>query len=151
MKWWTDCCDQPFLGFKTPRLWVQQQCRSLTPLPTSRRSPHISASISVWCQMGQGLYRSCTAGRLTECTECSHRHRRTWRWGATCIKKTENRKREGDCHAVVWRWGKSRFYRIRREKHRRNEKLFRTKPKLTPDHMGGGKKRNKTDTRAWPE
>ncbi len=40
----TDCCDQLLLGFKTPRLWVAQQCRSLTPPPTSRRGRHIYAS-----------------------------------------------------------------------------------------------------------
>ena len=33
-----------FLGFKTPQLWVTQQCRSLTPPPTSARGRHISAS-----------------------------------------------------------------------------------------------------------
>ena len=44
MKWWTDCCDQLFPGFKTLRLWVAQQCRSSTPPPTSRRGRHISAS-----------------------------------------------------------------------------------------------------------
>ena len=43
-EWWTDCCDQLFLGFKTPRLWVAQQCRSSTPPPTSRRGRHITAS-----------------------------------------------------------------------------------------------------------
>ena len=46
MKWWTDCCDQLFPGFKTPRLWVAQQCRLLTPPPTSLRGRHISASFS---------------------------------------------------------------------------------------------------------
>ena len=30
MKWWTDCCDQLFPGFKTPQLWVARQCRSST-------------------------------------------------------------------------------------------------------------------------
>ena len=44
MKWWTVCCDQLFLGFKPPRLWVAQQCWSWTPLPTSRRGRHIAAS-----------------------------------------------------------------------------------------------------------
>ena len=41
MKWWTDCCDQLFLGFKTPQLWVARHCSSSTPLPTSRRGRHI--------------------------------------------------------------------------------------------------------------
>ena len=42
-KWWTDCCDQLFPGFKSPRLWVAQHCRSSTPPPTSRRGRHIDA------------------------------------------------------------------------------------------------------------
>ena len=44
MKWWTDCCDQLFPGFKTPWLWVAQQCRSSTPPPTSRRGRQVAAS-----------------------------------------------------------------------------------------------------------
>ena len=36
-----DCCDQLFPGFKTPQLWVAQQCRSSTPPPISRNCRHI--------------------------------------------------------------------------------------------------------------
>ena len=43
MKWWTDCCDQLFPGFKTSRLLVAQQCRPSTPPPTSRRGRQIAA------------------------------------------------------------------------------------------------------------
>ena len=42
MKWWTDCRDQLFPGFKTPRLWIAQQCRSFSPPPTSQRGRHIA-------------------------------------------------------------------------------------------------------------
>ena len=35
-----------FPGLKTPRLWVALQCRSLTPVPTSRRGRHIAASVA---------------------------------------------------------------------------------------------------------
>ena len=44
MKWWTDCCDQLFPGFKTSRLWVAQQCRSSTLPATSNRGQHIEVS-----------------------------------------------------------------------------------------------------------
>ena len=39
MKWWTDCCDQLFPGFKTPRLWVSARHRHLRP-------SHVIASAS---------------------------------------------------------------------------------------------------------
>ena len=64
MKWWTDCCDQLFPGFKTPRLWIAQQCRSLTPPPTSRRGRHIYAS---FLDRRQGRNKcSLRGGKLTE-------------------------------------------------------------------------------------
>ena len=44
MKWWTDCCDQLFPGFKTPWLWVAQHCKSSTPPSISRNCRHIEAS-----------------------------------------------------------------------------------------------------------
>ena len=85
MKWWTDCFDQLFPGFKTPRLWVPEQCRSSTPPPTSHRGRHIAASFldSRWggnkCSLRGGksadqnrppIYRplSKTAGRATKRT-----------------------------------------------------------------------------------
>ena len=39
-----DLHDQLFPGFKTPRLWVAQQCRSSTPPPISRNCRHIDGS-----------------------------------------------------------------------------------------------------------
>ena len=41
MKWWTDCYDQLFSGFKISQLWVTHQCMSSTPLPISRNSLYI--------------------------------------------------------------------------------------------------------------
>ena len=44
MKWRTDCCDQLFLGFKTPQLWVARQFASSTPPPISRNCWLINGS-----------------------------------------------------------------------------------------------------------
>ena len=67
MKWWTDCCDQLFHGFKTPWLWVTQQCRSLIPPPTSRRGWHIAASFLDGRRGGN----KCTPRGGKSATECA--------------------------------------------------------------------------------
>ena len=53
MKWWTDCCDQLFPGFKTPRLWVVQQCTSSTPPPISRSSDTLTAGVYIAMEVNQ--------------------------------------------------------------------------------------------------
>ena len=89
MKWWTDCCDQLFSAFKSPQLWVAQQCRSSTPPPTSCRGQHTHA---------------CKA-EISVPSEVANRWTKTHpRFATLCLKPVFRQVGTAVVEARGWRW-----------------------------------------------